>query len=331
MIKILDCTLRDGGYLNDWSFQMDNQLGIVNGLNRSNVDYVEFGWLKLSENNDNKTFFYNNIEINEFINSCRHNQLKSLLMLDINQYSKELIDAVTNERLYGIRVAFYESSIDKLENVIMHLNQKGFKVFLQPMNTIGYTKRSLDKLFEMANELDVECVSIVDSFGSIHPSNLVSLYTTFKSKLKKEIAIGLHLHDNIGMALSNLLTIIKEFPQDDIIVDSTILGIGRGGGNIKTELISIILNQYYDFKKYDIINLLTIGWNFLSDIDNKFDLIGKAKIIMTGYFGVHPYYGDFINEETLDSNYIKFFFDSIEDVEDYRSFDPSQTTGRPQK
>lgn len=320
MIKILDCTLRDGGYLNEWNFQDSNQVSIITELDRSNIDYIEFGWLKKSENNNNKTFFTHSDEVNNLINmTLGDNNSKKLLMLDINQYDEELIDALRSEKLYGIRVAFYESSLSKLDQIVSHLNQSGYRVFLQPMNTFGFKRSSLDHLFTIVNEKNIDCISIVDSFGSVNSLKLNSMYTLYKSMLKKNIPIGLHLHDNKGLAVSNALSILEKFPNDDIIIDSTLLGIGRGGGNVKTESISIIMNEILNSEKYDICNLFSIGWNYLKDIDTKYDLLGKSKTLMTGYFGVHPYYADYINSDNLDSITINSFFSSIIDKEDYRS------------
>lgn len=320
MINILDCSLRDGGYLNNWSFHSKNQIGIINGLSQSNIDFVEIGYLQDDQSNINNTFFNSHNKIEDLI--AKLNQpikSKLVLMLDVNRFDKKFFDNIKSENIYGIRLAFYESSLDKIDNIAKYVLNCGYKVFLQPMNTFGFKKKSLNYLFDFVNANNIYLLSINDSFGSVNSSDLVQMYNFYRNNLNKEVFIGLHLHNNIGLAINNAINLIEKFPNDNILIDSTILGIGRGGGNVSTESITIFLNLLSKFPRYDTNNIFAVGWNFFDDIDIHYNLKTKLKNLMTGFYGVHPYFSNFLKQKHINSQSILSFFSLIEDKEDYRS------------
>lgn len=236
-IKVLDCTLRDGAYVTGGKFGQERISGIIDTLISAGVDIIECGWLK-DVQPDKNSVFYNQPE--RITNSA--------FMFDYGKYDIDKLNHGSNI----IRIAFYKKDLDKISFAAEAVKDKGYKVFLQASNTIEYEEAELEKLCRRANFIGVDAVYIVDSFGSMFPEDLDKILPVYDQITDKNIQIGFHSHNNIQLSMGLTIKFINSLERD-IIVDSSLCGIGRGAGNTQTELILEYLNRQGADYKTDLI------------------------------------------------------------------------------
>lgn len=251
-IDLLDCTLRDGGYVNEWKFGNKNIKKIIENLVLSNVEIVECGFLT------NKVLFDSNISqyssVDVVSDYLPEQKKKSIFvcMVNFGEYDAENIPNKKDTCLDGIRVAFHKKDMVSALRLCREIQEKGYKVFLQPMVSLSYSESEFNDLLRHTNELSPYAFYIVDSFGSMRQTEVRKLLDTVKFSLSEQIKIGFHCHNNMQLAYSNAQCFIENAGDRNVIIDSSIYGMGRGAGNLNTELIMEYLNQkennIYDLK-----------------------------------------------------------------------------------
>ena len=157
-----------------------------------------------------------------------------------------------NENLItGVRVILRYSELKKSLEFCKSLSKKGYKVFVQPMLTMRYSEDEIDMLIDYANDMNAYALYFVDSYGYMQKSDIERFFYRYDEKLRQNIKIGFHAHNNMNLAFSNAIAFLSiENQNRDIIVDSCITGMGQGAGNLQTEIISDHLNKYFG-KNYD--------------------------------------------------------------------------------
>ena len=251
-IKVLDCTLRDGGYINDWNFGTRAIHSILNNLVKANLDYIECGYLKELTYDTNKTFFPSIEELNSILPQGVSS--KFCMMINYGEYDINKIPS-TNKDSIILRVAFKKSQYQEAARYCEALKNKGYDVFMNPMNTSSYTARELLDLIETVNDLRPKVLTIVDSFGSMKESDVLRMFYLMDSTLRKDIAIGFHSHNSLQLSFSNAQAVIINNTGRNLIIDSSIFGMGRGAGNLCTELIIQYMNDHQN-GKYNLVHVL---------------------------------------------------------------------------
>ena len=238
-IKILDCTLRDGAYVVDAKFGEQRIFDIITTLENAKIDIIECGWLRNCRHEKDSVLYNIPDDAKNYIKDAKST---FSMMFDYGRYdvsklpqNKGLIDI--------IRIAFYKKSLDEISFVAEDVKNKGYKVFLQASNVQEYSKSELVKLCKRANFIGVDSCYMVDSFGSMFPQDMDVILPVFEENLKENIKLGFHSHNNIQMSLALSIKFATTCTRD-IIIDSTLAGIGRGAGNTKTELLLEYLNRY---------------------------------------------------------------------------------------
>ena len=199
--KLLDCTLRDGGYINDWEFGTHTIRDILKKLVEANVDYVEVGFLRDCEYSSDKTLFNCCADIANVLPEDRGNTLFSAMALH-NRYDINKLEPYDGKTIDVIRVTFHDYDIEEGLEYIRKVKDKGYKVFCNPINIMGYSDSKLIELLNRVNEIKPYGFSIVDTFGSMLKSDLQRIYLLVEHILDKSIVIGLHLHENLGLSYS---------------------------------------------------------------------------------------------------------------------------------
>ena len=243
-VKVLDCTLRDGAYVVDGEFGDENIAVIKTTLDKANIDIIECGWLRDCKHKKDSVFYNIPEDMSGIIRKNKYS-----LMFDYGRYDISKLPQNTGS-VDIIRMAFYKKSLDEISFAAEKVKSKGYEVFLQPSNVKEYTKTELEKLCKRANYIGVNACYIVDSFGSLFPEDLEKIIPIFSENLEENILLGFHSHNNIQLSLALSIQFINTVKRD-IVVDSTLCGIGRGGGNTKTELLIEYLNRFKE-SKYDI-------------------------------------------------------------------------------
>lgn len=242
-INVLDCTLRDGGYCNQWEFGYGNIKKIINGLVESGIDVVECGFLtdRVSYTPDYTCF----TDVRQFsgIIPSKRNRSIFVAMVNYGEYDVAKLPPCAESSLDGIRVAFHKKDLEGAFVFCRQLKAKGYRVFLQPMVSLNYTDKEFLSLIERANELSPYAFYIVDSFGVMKGKELVRLFYMVEHNLTNDIWVGFHSHNNLQLSYSNAQALVAVQTKCNLLVDSSVYGMGRGAGNLNTELFVDYLNE----------------------------------------------------------------------------------------
>ncbi len=265
-IKILDCTLRDGGYVNSWNFGENGISQTLHNLQISKIDYVECGFLKDCEYNTDKTLFNRIEEINKFFPSANTKPDMVVAMIMFGQFSPgKLVPKSPDIALDAIRVTFKKHEIDKAFKFLKKIQEFGYKVFVNPTNIDSYSDLEIIELLKKVNELNPYAFSIVDTKGILKENDILRLYYLINTNLKQNIQLGFHSHNNLQLSFSNAQILMKVCSKRELIIDSTVFGMGRGAGNLCTELLTQYINDNYN-GTYNIIPILKIVDEFINPI-----------------------------------------------------------------
>lgn len=319
-IQILDCTLRDGGYCNNWIFGNKTICDTTINLIEAGVDYVEFGLLSNQAPFNEESTYYpsfspmdnNRKKINARIRYDVSSKL--LCMINHNDFNLSELPDICNVPLGGIRYAFHRKDLYSIYDNIIQINRKGFPIFLQPMQTSRYTSEELSYLIRLSNELKVFSVYIVDSFGSISINDLFHIVSMFDELLIPDIKIGFHSHDNSLCAYSNTYSLINYNSKHNIIVDSCLAGIGRGAGNAKTEQLCSLINELYP-NRYDL-SIIQKTKDLVMNNLNPIHLWGWSPYFsLSAEYDSHPNYALYLQEHNVKLDIARSFFASLHEEE----------------
>lgn len=242
-IKLLDCTLRDGGYINNWDFGIFTIRDIIRELTASRVDYVEVGFLRDCEHDRDRALFNNCAEIAPVLPDKRGNTMFTAMALH-NKYDIRKLEPYDGKTIDAIRVTFHDYDIEEGLIFIRKAMEKGYKVFCNPINIMGYSDEMLLQLFQKVNAIHPYAFSIVDTFGSMMKSDLQRIYSLAEHNLDDSIVIGLHLHENLALSYSLAQEFISmKSPERRCVIDGSMLGMGRVPGNLCIELIMDYMNK----------------------------------------------------------------------------------------
>lgn len=250
-VKLLDCTLRDGGYINDWDFGYETLRSIIRKLVDSRVDYVELGFLRNCSYDPGKALFNNCEEMKAILPEKRGNTLFTAMALH-NKYDVEKLEPYDGTTIDAVRVTFHDYDIDEGLEFIRKVIEKGYKVFCNPINIMGYSDEAIIELLHKINQIHPYAFSIVDTFGSMMKADLLRIYSLIEHNLDPEITIGLHLHENLALSYSLAQEFISiKSSERNCVIDGSMLGMGRVPGNLCLELIMDYMNKTQE-SSYDV-------------------------------------------------------------------------------
>jgi len=264
-IEILDCTLRDGGLgledaslngLSNLNFSTDDINKILELLKLSKIDIIELGSIEVSEFDKSNFSVYQNIEnVSKLIKDANlKNQQFAALYRGPDTPITEIPDWDESLCKY-VRVIIRYSELKKSLDFCAELSKKGYHVCVQPMVTMRYTYDEIQLLIDYANSMKAYALYIVDSYGYMQSNDLKLIFNRFDDGLDSSVAIGFHGHNNMNLAFSNVLSLLSFNTNRDLIIDTTILGMGQGAGNLQTELFAYHMRDLYN-KTYDLKAIL---------------------------------------------------------------------------
>ena len=310
-INILDCTLRDGGYINNWGFSKSQLYRINNSLEKSKIDIVELGYLDDKKGReDNSTLFDSVGSVDKVLNNMPNTSTK-VVMIDLFSFNLDGLPLKMNTKIDGIRLAFHKKDINDALEASRKIIDLGYKLFLQPMVTKNYDSNEFTILIKKANALKVCAFYVVDSFGSMTLGDFRKYINLANSNLDKNIKLGYHSHNNMQLAFSNAIDFCNSRPDRDIIIDSSIYGMGRGAGNLNTELITDYLNNNFN-KKYGILPLLEVIDEILVFYFNQNPWGFSPVQYLSASLDCHPNYASYLVNKK--SNHIADIFKVLENL-----------------
>ncbi len=286
-VRVLDATVRDGGLVNDFFFTDEFVHQLYQTNIKAGVDYMEIGYKASASMFDKSKFgkwkFCNDDDIINVIGE-KDSRLKLAVMADVGRcdYHNDIQERA-NSPLDMIRVATYVNTIPAAIDMIEDAKRKGYEVTCNIMAISTAQEGDVKAALEMLGQSPVDCIYIVDSFGSIYPeqmARIADLYTEYGSKFNKQI--GIHAHNNQQLAFANTIEAVGDGVN---YLDATYAGMGRGAGNCSMEnLISFLHNPKYklfpvvEFIEKQMIPLREKGPAWGYDI----------QYLLTGVLNQHP-------------------------------------------
>lgn len=290
-IKILDCTLRDGGYVNNWNFGLDNIKTIIQNLSNSNIDFIECGFLKNEISKKNASIFSSSDELKESLIP----QKNYTLMINYGEFPLKKIPH-NDSIIY--RIAFKKEDLHEALTFCKEIKNKGNQIFINPMYTNIYNTTELLYLIKKVNEIKPYAFTIVDSAGAMKESDVLSTYYIIDKNLDKDIAICFHSHNNLKLSFVNAQAILKASSERELIIDSTVFGIGRAAGNLCTEVIVQYLNDNYQ-TNYNLIPILKILNEQINPIFDKTPWGYSVPYHLAAINSCHPNYAKYLDDNKV--------------------------------
>lgn len=298
MRRILDCTLRDGAHVNSGMFGFENSQKIIKDLYDSNIDIIEVGFVKNSGNFSRDSSFYSSFEeIDSIVPEEIVKTKKSLISAMVRVEELDTDKIIKSKSVDIIRFAFYPEDKALVPEKVRKARNQGFFVYLNPLASSTITLEDFRELIIFCNSLDVDGVSIVDTFGSLNLKNISTMFRIMMEILSNDKEICLHLHENLSLA-RGMIEYILNFENSNlrnIIIDGSLMGMGRIPGNIPVELIVMLLEQ--SCGKYKLEPLLNSIQNVILKEKEKRSWGYSPEYAISAEFGIHRSYPEFFVEQ----------------------------------
>ncbi|WP_313186522.1 hypothetical protein [Lacrimispora sp.] len=287
MIEILDCTLREAP-IDSMMFGKKLISQFLFGLEAVGVNIIECGFLKDEEHIEGSTIFSKVEEIAPYLCNKKADTMY-VALVDYGRYNLEKLSDYTGESIDGIRVCFKKGQQNEVIAYAKKIMDKGYKVFIQHVDTLAYTDMEILQFIEKVNKLEPYAYSAVDTFGSMYMDDVRRVCNLINNNLKETIKLGFHGHNNLMSANANAQEFIDILEKKrDIMVDSSILGCGRGAGNANTELVITYLNNRYK-KTYDLNELLDMIDSLMPRVRDKCNWGYSMPYVLSGLHGAHSF------------------------------------------
>lgn len=294
-VRVLDCTLRDGGRIINCAFDDQETKEISNRLADAKIDIIEVGFLRdwrKVEYKGNSTFFTDVDQIRPFVNKEKKNIIYTAFidygMCDIDTlkpYDGTSIDAIR----FGFTKKNYVETKDDVIRWIHVIKERGYKLFIQGVNSLNYSDRELLEIVDMVNEVHPYSFGIVDTYGAMYMDDVDRLFGLIDHNMLPDICINFHSHNNYQLSFAFAQEVIKLSGSGNrqIIIDGTLGGMGKVAGNLNTELIVdyLVRKKHYDYEFEDILDMLD-DYIYKYTLEHKWGYSTAA--MMAGVYKSHP-------------------------------------------
>ena len=302
-IKVLDCTIRDGGLMNNHLFSDDFVQSVFKAVNNSGVDYIELGYKadesQFSRDEYGAMKFCSEKDIEKAING-EEKKSKISVMVDIGRVDPSTIIPRSESYVDMMRVASYVKDVDKAIDLTNKIKEKGYESTINLMAVSHARERELDEaLIQIEKESEIDALYLVDSFGALYSEQIAHLAKKYKSLMPSK-EIGIHAHNNQQLAFANT---IEAIIQNVNYLDGTIFGIGRAAGNCPLELLLGFLKN----PKYDLRPILEVLESHFVSLQNEIEWGYTIPYMITGVLDLHPRAGMKLRKSENKDDYMGFF------------------------
>lgn len=292
-IKLLDCTLRDGGHLNQSKFGENTIKSIIHGLEESRIDILEIGFVR---NTDVGSDYAAVNDIKDFEQRflLEQKNVEYCVMIQEDQYEIEKLPICTG-KIKRIRVSFHDYDLDEGFDFCEAVVRKGYLCHVNPINITGYSDMELLALIQRTNKIKgISVFTLVDTFGSMTQTDLLRMLTLVQHNLNPDIAIGIHLHDNLQLAYTLGQQIITLVPYGrEIIIDGSLLGMGRPPGNLCIELMMDFITKNYE-KNYNVDAALDVIDDIIMPLKIKYPWGYETAYSLSAQYKLHRSYAEYL-------------------------------------
>ena len=277
-VRVLDCTIRDGGLCNDWDFGFDLVRDTIKGLSAAGVDVVEVGY-RNSRNPSDKSGpwrFCTEKDLHEVV----ERGVCVSVMVDQGRFDLSEFTDNKHSVIDVVRIATYAKDVEQAVNSAIALEKMGYKVYVNVMAVSCCSPSSVDTFLGVLRDSPAAGVYVVDSFGALYPHHVRYLVRKFRNWLRSDQDIGIHFHNNQQTAFANTIAAIDEGVD---LVDATLCGVGRGAGNCPLELLLMYLNL--DDHNIEPVLELTEQYSHLA---RKLQCNYNVPYAIAGSLNIHP-------------------------------------------
>jgi 4-hydroxy 2-oxovalerate aldolase len=312
-IKILDCTIRDGGLVNDHNFDDDTVRAVYQACVDAGVDYVEFGYKSskrvFARDQFGKWKFCDEDDLRRIVGGTPPSTTKITVMADAGRtdYHEDFIPK-DKSVIECIRVACYIHQVATALDMIEDAHQKGYATMMQLMAVSTINAQDMLEALKLTAQSSAEAVYLVDSYGALYSEqvrDLTRLYVKAMEGTGKEV--GFHAHNNQQLAFANTIEAIVAGANR---LDATISGIGRGPGNCPMELLIGFLHN----PKFRVRPILKCCRDVFAPLSRKMEWGYSIPYALSGQFNQHPRAAIEMRAGPAPDDYVTFY-DQIVDEE----------------
>lgn len=311
-IKVMDCTVRDGGLMNKWQFTDEFVKGVYDACVEAGVDYMEIGYLSSEKAFDRKVYgpwkFCADADLRRIMGD-NNTKLKISAMADIGRIELDDIPPASESLIDMIRVACYVHQVDKAVELAHHCMDKGYETTINMMAVSKVNEMELDEALQDIAKSRVPVFYAVDSFGSMYVESIQRLVRKYSAALPDK-EIGIHAHNNMQLAMSNTITALME---GCTMLDATLLGLGRGAGNCPIEILIAFLKN----PKYRLLPLIQAIQDHVHPMQKQIDWGYHIPYLITGAMNEHPR----SSMEWMESDRKNDFVTFMKQMHDYENLD----------
>jgi len=284
-IKVVDCTIRDGGLTNDSHFTVETVRAVYQAICASGVDYVELGYRNSKEMFDPAEFgpwrFCDEEMLRKATDGIDPHGTKVAIMQDAHKAVAEDILPCDESVVDLIRVATYVKDVDKAIHLAKSATDKGYECTINIMAISVAGSPFLDEaLQQIEQETNAKAVYVVDSFGALYSEEIRFLVETYQKYIKTK-EVGVHCHNNQQLAFANT---IEGVIRGANYVDGTLFGLGRSAGNCPLELLLGFLKN----PKFNIVPILDAITNVILPLRKDIEWGYHIPFMLTGMLNQHP-------------------------------------------
>lgn len=301
-VKLLDCTLRDGGYVNNWNFRYDVICDVLKNMFNTGVDIIEAGFVRDVDYDKNKAIFSDLNLVDEILNKngIEKNNSELAVMAEIaHPIPLDKIVSADKTTCDIVRVIVWKSKHDEMRNTVDALQEsfeyckgivdKGYKLCVQPNRTDQYSDEEFENMLSLFAQLDPYAIYVVDSWGTMYSSQVLHYMEIANRILPTHIAVGFHGHNNMMQAFGTAERIVERQFDRDIIIDASVDGIGRGAGNLNLELIARFMNNVYGCK-YNLEPIYEVYDQYIKELAQEYDWGSSFPFFLSAVNNANPNY-----------------------------------------
>lgn len=294
MTRILDCTLRDGGYYNDWQFPLEIARKTVDSLYNAGVDIIEIGLKSAFDDTTSGLFKYCNEDYLDFLGE--YPEASFSFMINVKEFIRDGgLDETALDRIIRpgdeshfsmCRLAAHYADIEVVPDFVRYFRGEGYQV---GVNLMGISLLDGDRIAHamgIVQDMKPDVFYVADSFGSMLPEDVSTLVAQLRQHYQGPI--GIHTHDNQGLAFANSLRALDEGVE---YIDATLTGMGRGAGNLATEQILLWMqNRSEQRAQYHSSRVLDIIHDFYQPLKEQYRWGFNYVYMLSGLSNTHPVY-----------------------------------------
>lgn len=291
-LNLLDCTLRDGGYINNWNWGFKTAKDIINALVKAKIDVVEVGFLRnIDEYNSNITVCNYIEDLNKLLPENKGNTIFSAMAMRSN-YDINKLNPYSGKGIEMIRITAHDYDIKEGLDFAKKVKYKGYKLSINPINIMGYSDEEILWILKEVNNILPYQFSIVDTFGSMKRRDLDRIVNLVDNNLDKNIRVALHLHENMAMSFCLAQNFVDYHLNRPVSIDGSLMGMGRIPGNLPIELIADYLNDYTE-KIYDIDYLMEAIQDYIEPLKGHSEWGYTPAYFLSARFNLHRNYAEY--------------------------------------